>query len=251
MRRFLVKLQFNGRNYAGWQRQQNAVTVQGEVEKALFRLFGAAIECFGCSRTDAGVSAEEYFFHFDADTKLPQERVAFKLNRFLPNEIRAQESSEVPLSFHARRSVVAKTYRYCLYCSPHKMPLYSSTHAQVEEPLDVSAMREQAKCLLGRHDFSSFCSASPEEGEEGKSPVCTLSRVEISQEGQRVQMTFTGDGFLYHMVRILAGTLVEVGKGNIRDLKEVLDAKNRKEAGRVMPAKGLRLIKVYYKGENE
>lgn len=251
MRRFLVKIQFNGRNYSGWQKQDNAATVQGEVDKALFHLFDQPIESHGCSRTDAGVSAEEFYFHFDADTKLPQERVAFKLNRFLPNEIQAQESKEVASSFHAREDVIEKTYCYSIYTSKHKLPLYSGTHVQVEEKLDVENMRDQAKVLLGKHDFSAFRSIGYEEGSESKSCVRTITGIRIEQENDKIKMYFTGDGFLYHMVRILAGTLIEVGKGYIPSLQKVLESKDRKLAGKTMPPKGLRLIQVKYKGENE
>lgn len=242
----MVKLQFNGRNYSGWQKQENASTVQGAVETALKNLFGEEILSFGCSRTDAGVSAEEYYFHFDAETKLPEERVAFKLNRFLPNDVQAQESREVPFSFDARRSVKSKTYVYSLYASPHKMPLYSPTHFQTEAPFFAEKVREQAEFLVGTHDFSSFRTVGYEDSSENKSTVRTIYSIDIKQEENRYYIYVSGDGFLYHMVRILSGTLVDVGAGKTDDVERILNAKDRSLAGRTLPAKGLKLYKVNY-----
>lgn len=239
-------MEFNGKNYSGWQKQPEQSTVQGEVEKALFKLFGAPIEAHGCSRTDGGVSAEEYVFHFDADTKLPEERVAFKLNRFLPKDIQAQKSVEVPPSMDARKSLKSKTYVYSVYSSPHKRPLLAHECVQVEQPLDLEKMREQAKALVGKHDFASFRTVGYESGADKKSTVRTLYSVEITEQEGVVKMYFCGDGFLYHMVRILAGTLVAVGTGEEKDLAALLNAKDRSLAGKTMPPKGLRLYRVEY-----
>lgn len=247
MRRFLVKIQYDGRRYSGWQKQKNAQTVQGEIDEALSKLFGEEIRSVGCSRTDAGVSAEEYYFHFDADTKLPEGRVCFKLNRFLPPDIQAQESKEVAPTFDARRDVTGKTYVYSFYVSAHRMPLLSRDRVQIERSVNVEEMRRQAQCLVGTHDFASFRTVGYEEGSQTKSTVRTLRAVEIRQDGVKLDLYFTGDGFLYNMVRILSGSLLAVGIGEIGDLKAVLEARNRSLAGETLPPKGLRLHRVYYR----
>lgn len=246
MRRFLVKLQFNGRDYSGWQIQKNSRSVQGEVEKALKKLFGADITACGCSRTDAGVSAEEYFFHFDADTKLPESRVAFKLNRFLPRDVQAQESREVPRSFDARRDVKSKTYVYSVCVSEHVMPLYSSTHYRIERPLNIEKMRAEALKLSGTHDFSAFRKIGYEEGAADRSAVRTINFIDIKTKENRVYIYVNGSGFLYNMVRIIAGTLIAAGLDGDTDVNEILISKDRKNAGATLPPKGLKLYKVNY-----
>ncbi len=246
MRRFLVGIQFNGRNYSGWQRQKNAKTVQGEVEGALNKLFLTDIAVQGCSRTDSGVSAEEYFFHFDADTKLPEGRVCFKLNRFLPNDIQAFLSKEVSSTFNALSDVKNKTYVYSLYVSEHKLPLYNRDRLQIEDKLDVERMDREAQVLVGRHDFSSFRTVGYEDGSKDKSCVRKINFISVTQNGARVDIKINGDGFLYNMVRIISGTLVDVGRGKISSLSEVLNAKDRSKAGETLSPKGLKLLKVNY-----
>lgn len=246
MRRFLVKLEFNGKHYSGWQKQSNAETVQGEVEKALSKLFGVQTTCQGCSRTDAGVSALCYYFHFDADTKLPADRVAFKLNRFLPKDIQAQESKEVPLAFDARRSVKGKTYSYTFYVSPHVRPLLSSDHVQIETSFDLEKVKREAQALVGTHDFSSFRTIGYEDNTDKKTTVRTITAIEFDEHNGELIVSITGDGFLYNMVRIVCGTLVEIGTGKLDDLNSILEAKDRSKAGKTLPPKGLKLIDVQY-----
>lgn len=248
MRRFLLELQFNGRRYAGFQRQKNAVTVQEVVETALEKLFGAPVSITGCSRTDAGVSAESYFCHFDSDTKLPAERVCFKLNRFLPKDVQAIASREVSSSFDARKDVKKKTYVYALYQSDHVLPLYSQTCAQMVQNADMGAMERAAAYLVGRHDFASFRTIGYEEGAERKNTVRTLFDIRFERDGKLVKIYLTGDGFLYNMVRIIVGTLVEAGeeKRTAESVKEALNGKDRQLAGRTMPPKALRLYSVEY-----
>lgn len=241
-----MKLQFNGRDYSGWQIQKNSRSVQGEVEKALKKLFETDITACGCSRTDSGVSAEEYFFHFDADTKLPENRVAFKLNRFLPKDVQAQESREVPFSFDARKNVKSKTYVYSVCVSEHIMPLYSATHYRVERPLDIEKMRAEAAKLCGKHDFSAFRKIGYEEGAANKSAVRTIHFIVVKAEENRVYIYVNGDGFLYNMVRIISGTLIAAGAGENIDVEKILVSKDRKNAGATLPPKGLKLYKVHY-----
>lgn len=248
MRRFLLELQFNGKKYAGFQRQKNAITVQSVVEGGLEKLFGAPTFVTGCSRTDAGVSAESYFCHFDADTRLPAERVCYKLNRFLPKDIQAISSKEVGAAFDARKNVKRKTYVYSLYASDHVLPLYSSTCAQVAGNTDADAMERAAAYLTGKRDFAAFRTLGYEEGAEKKNTVRTIFNIRFERDGKVIRIYLTGDGFLYNMVRIIVGTLVEVGEGKrtVGSVKEALDGKERQLAGRTMPPKGLRLYAVEY-----
>ena len=248
MRRFLVELQYYGKRYGGFQRQKNAPTVQGEVERALFRLFGRTTEIVGCSRTDAGVSAQSYFFHFDAETALPEERVCFKLNRFLPKDIQAVSSKEVAPSFDARKNVKRKTYVYTLYRSAHLLPLYAREGVQMSENANLDEMRRAAGYLVGQHDFAAFRTVGYEEGAKKKSTVRTVEKIEIVQEGRWVRIFITADGFLYNMVRIVVGTLVEVGEGKrtSESVLSALESRDRAQSGKTMPPKALRLYSVEY-----
>lgn len=248
MRRFLLELQFNGKRYAGFQRQKNAATVQGAVESALEKLFGTPVFIAGCSRTDAGVSAESYFCHFDFDTRLPAERVCFKLNRFLPKDIRAISSKEVSKSFDARRDVKKKTYLYSLYSCEHILPLYAPTCVQIPLNADMGAMERAAKYLVGKHDFAAFRTIGYEEGAERKNTVRTLYDVRFERKGAFIGIYLTADGFLYNMVRIIVGTLVDVGIGarTPESVKSTLESGDRQLAGRTMPPKALRLWSVEY-----
>lgn len=248
MRRFLLELQFNGKNYSGFQRQKNAATVQGTVERALEKLFDASVPVTGCSRTDAGVSAESYFCHFDAETKLPETRVCFKLNRFLPKDIQAISSREVPFSFDARKNVKRKTYCYSLYASEHVLPLYSPFRVRIGKNADIAEMCKAASFLTGKHDFSSFRTIGYEEDAERKNTVRTIYDIRISEHDGLIDVYLTADGFLYNMVRIIVGTLVEVGEGTrlAESVKVAIEAKDRAFSGRTMPPKGLRLFSVEY-----
>lgn len=249
MKRYLLELQFYGRNYDGFQRQGNTHnTVQEVLETALGKLFSVSVQTQGCSRTDAGVSAESFFCHFDANTKLPAERICFKLNRFLPKDVQAVSSREVPASFDARRDVLRKTYVYTFYRSPHRLPLYERDAVRVSAGFDAERVRNAAACLTGRHDFSAFRTVGYEKGAEDRPAVRTLESIRVEEDGKRVRVYFTGDGFLYNMVRIMAGTLAEVGEGtrSSESVCKTLQSGDRSEAGRTMPPKGLCLLSVEY-----
>ena len=244
MRKFLLKIQYNGKNYGGWQYNDGVKTVQGEVEKALSSLFGVPVSAEGSSRTDAGVSAIEYPLCFCADTKLPVERVPYKLNRFLPNDIQAFYAEEVPLSFNLRKQIVSKTYRYKFYSSPFLFPVLGKDALRVKEPLDLSAMRSALDCLIGKHDLSAFTS----KGGDGNSNIKTIYSASLTEENGIYSLYITASGFPYNGVRIIAGTLIEVGKkANPSLLSEVLLSKKRENAGATLPPKALTLIKTEIK----
>lgn len=244
MRRFLVNLQFCGKNYNGFQKNGEQKTIQGELENAIFKLFNQNIDITGVSRTDAGVSAYEYYFHFDADTKLPADRVAFKLNRFLPADIQCQQSVEVPFSFDARKNCVAKTYEYLLYKSEHLKPLLNKFSVKVSPSINVESMKKAANYLIGKHDFSAFMTSSSSKS----SRIKTVNFINIFTREDNLVIAINADGFLYNMVRIIVGTLISAGVGEIppEKIKTILESKNRENAGLTMPPKGLTLKKVFY-----
>lgn len=241
MRKFLVTIQYNGKNYNGWQKNSNSKSVQGEIENALGKLFSIPVSVEGVSRTDTGVSAKEYYFTFCADTKLPTSRIPFKLNRFLQKDIQAYEAVEVDLDFALRKRVKSKTYVYKVYSSDHLLPLINRDAYHVKEKLDVEKMNEQAQTLVGLHDFSAFST----KGGDDKNPIKTLYSAHVSQnEDGIISISLTGDGFLYNMVRIIAGTLIDVGRGKIDNISNVLLLKDRQNAGLTLPAKALTLQKI-------
>ena len=243
MRKFLCELQFNGKNYFGYQINENAKTVQQELQTALKKLFDKEIVAEGCSRTDSGVSAWQYYFCFCADTKLPADRVAYKLNRFLPKDIQCQNSMEVPVDYNLRKKVKSKTYLYKIYDGEHLQPLLNRDAVFVEGKLDVDQMQDCAKVLLGKHNFKSFCNINADT----KTFVRTIFNIQVLKEKNFINILITADGFLYNMCRVIAGTLVECGKGklNKQDLQNLLSVEDRsKNCAKTMPAKALVLHSV-------
>ncbi len=228
MRKFLIEIQYNGKNYYGFQAIQGKRTVESEIKTALLKLFGKETDIEGCSRTDAGVSAKQYFFDFCADTKLPTERIPFKLNRFLPKDIQAQSAREVPPDFSVRTATAAKTYRYSFYISSHILPLINPTSVRLEKTVDIDAMRLAAKAFEGRHDLTAFKTVENTE----KSAVRTIFLSEITTDGNMLYYRIRGDGFLYNTVRIIAGTIKATGEGKmtVRDVYALLEGKALRSA---------------------
>ena len=240
MRKFLVNVEFDGKRYAGFQKNQNAKTVQTEIESALKKLFEKEIDIVGSSRTDAGVSARDFYFVFSADTKLPADRVAFKLNRFLPKDIQCQKSREVEQNFDLRKSVLSKTYKYSLYVSNHAKPLLNGRSVRVEEPLDIQYMQICAQKLVGEKNYKSFCNTNADT----TSFVRKVEKIEIEQLNDEIEIYITAKNFLYNMVRILVGTLIECGKHKItaEQIDDLFVQKDRsKNPAKTLPAKALML----------
>lgn len=223
MRKFLVEIQFNGKHYNGFQSVSTGVSIEDKLTDAIMKVFEQKAEIVGCSRTDAGVSAESYFFDFCVDTKLPTERVPFKLNRFLPKDIQAVSAKEVPLTFNARHDAKAKTYEYGFYISEHLLPLLNPKNYRLPTSIDLNLMQKACELLVGKKDFIAFKSV-----EKNKiSTVREIFSAQLIQEGKRLIFSISGDGFLYNMVRIIAGTLVKVGekKLSIDDFETLLSGK--------------------------
>ena len=245
MKNYKVTLMYDGSRYDGWQRQGNtANTIQGKIEQLLSKSFGGQIEIFGAGRTDAGVHAKGQVFHVKLDTKLSAEELRTLLNEYLPEDIVAVSAEEVDMRFHSRLNATGKIYEYRIRNSRAGNPFMRKYYYMVPEALDLSAMREAAKQLAGTWDYQSFCSTKRSK----KSTVRTVHDIAVRKEGEDIILTFHGNGFLYNMVRILTGTLIEVGLGKRtpQSMREILEAKDRSAAGFTVPAQGLCLVEVEY-----
>lgn len=242
--RIRLDIEYEGTAYSGWQRQKNARSIQQLLEEALEKITGAKTTVHGSGRTDAGVHAMRQTAHFDTDSALPPERFAYALNYYLPPDIRVLSSRSVPDDFHARYSASGKTYRYTFRNDQQQSALYRHFTAHVREPLDLDRMRAAARHLVGTHDFASFTAHSGPD----KNTVRTIEHIDIQRSGPYVTIEITGNGFLHNMVRIIAGTLAEVGKGAMapEQVPLILYALDRAQAGPTAPAAGLILIEARY-----
>lgn len=244
MRRIKLIIAYDGTRYCGWQLQPDKITVEAVINKALSELLNENITVIGASRTDSGVHARGNVAVFDTESRIPAEKVSFALNIRLPEDIRVQSSEEVAPEFHPRRVNSKKTYEYRILNRRIALPterLYSNF---VYYKLDFGLMQEAAHYLVGEHDFKSFCSVKT----QAESTVRTIYRLEVMKDGDRITISVTGSGFLYNMVRIIAGTLMEVGRGAYKPQKmeEILRGCDRSLAGPTAPAHGLTLIEIAY-----
>lgn len=245
MPNYRLTLCYDGTRWRGWQKQGNTeTTIQGKLEALLSRLLDQPVEVAGSGRTDAGAHAAGQVASFRAKTKLSPEEILAGLRQYLPADIGAISLEEAPPRFHARLSCVEKTYVYRIWNSPLPNVFERNYLYFINEPLDISAMRQAAAALTGTHDYRAFCSLKKFK----KSTVRTVDSIEIKELGPELFLTFSGDGFLYHMVRILTGTLLAVGRGKLRpeDTAGILASKDRTRAGETVPACGLCLMEVKY-----
>ncbi|MBQ9937335.1 MAG: tRNA pseudouridine(38-40) synthase TruA [Oscillospiraceae bacterium] len=248
MRNLAVKIQFIGKNYHGFQRQDNAVSVQGEIEEALFKILGEKISIIGCSRTDTGVSAKEYVFNFKTNSDITPFKLMGALNYYLSEDIGVLDAVEVEENFHARYSCVKKEYIYIIRNARGRSPFVNNTAlSYMISELDAESLNCEAQDLVGTYDFSSFCSLH----DSAKSHIRTIYSAEVKREGENVIFKFCADGFLYNMVRIMVGTLLFINEGKINkgQIKNIIEAKNRKCAGATAEGVGLILNRVYYQNE--
>ena len=244
MRRIHLIVEYDGTAYAGWQRQANAMTVQEKLERAILKLTGEELCVSGASRTDAGVHALGQSAHFDTESRIPADKFSFALNTMLPPDIRVTRSEEVSPEFHARFSTKGKRYRYLFHAAPHAGALTRNTHAHVIYPLDVEKMQIEAQDLVGTHDFAAFAAS----GSVVKDTVRTIYRAEVAAAGSEIQLIVEGSGFLYNMVRIIAGTLIGVGSGKLEPgaFRRAIASADRLDLGITAPAHGLTLMEVFY-----
>ena len=248
MRRIALTIAYDGTAYSGWQAQNNAVTVEGTLRRALARLCGGEVVTIGASRTDAGVHALGNVAVFDTELPIPAERVATAVNSFLPEDIRVVRSWEVPSGFHPRFDAHSKRYEYRITTEPVVSPLRCRFVYGVHGELDLAAMQRGAAQFTGTHDFSSFCSAVA----QSESKVRTVTRCEVYRDGAEIVIGVEGDGFLYNMIRILAGTLIAMGSGSMdpESMGDIISALDRTKAGPTAPPQGLTLMQIRYKSDN-
>ncbi|MDO4521807.1 MAG: tRNA pseudouridine(38-40) synthase TruA [Eubacteriales bacterium] len=241
---YRMLIQYDGTKYNGWQRQQSTDnTIQGKIEAVLSRIAGMPVEIYGAGRTDAGVHALGQVANVSLDLPLTATKLRDELNRWLPEDIGILEVTEAAPRFHSRLNAIGKVYCYRIATRPElhvfdRRQLYPFT-----APLDVAAMRRAADCFVGEHDFQGFCTRKTK-----KSTVRRIDRIQIEEMTGELCITYQGSGFLYNMIRILTGTLIEVGTGqrSADSMKALLTSKKRADAGFTAPARGLTLLKVLY-----
>lgn len=241
MKRIKLVVAYDGTAYNGWQLQPGVKTIEGELNRCLSELLSEEIQVIGASRTDSGVHALCNVAVFDTQTRIPGEKLSYALNQRLPEDIRVQESCEVEGSFHPRHCSSRKTYEYRILNAPFLLPTRRLYTHFTYVPLDVELMKKGAAYLIGEHDFKSFCSTAAAV----ETTVRTILDIRIEKEGNEISIRVCGTGFLYNMVRIIAGTLMEIGRGSYppEHMEEILRAKDRQAAGPTAPAQGLTLIK--------
>lgn len=251
MKRIKLTVAYDGTNYSGWQIQPNAPTIENVLDEAIFKTTGERIHVTGASRTDAGVHALGNVAVFDTESTIPGDKWAFAINRHLPEDVSVIASREVKPDFHPRHCNTVKTYEYTMLCGTHPLPQLRNSSWHAGYGLDIEAMQDVAKVLVGEHDFRSFCCVRTQV----ESTVRTVYSIEFEKKpagfnGSHsiVTMRIRGNGFLYNMVRIIAGTLVQVGKGKLtkEDVQLMLDSKDRCEAGQTAPPQGLTLMNIDY-----
>lgn len=245
-RNIKVCISYDGSNYHGFQRQKDKVTIQGEIEKAVLRLIGENTVINGCSRTDAGVHAKQYYFNAHIESKIPCIGFVKGMNSLLPNDICVNSCEDADNDFHARFNTVFKEYIYILNTAEIRNPFNSKYSHHYPYKTDVKLMNEAAKLLIGNHDFGAFCRSDGKK--DGKSTVRTIFDFDVFEEDNKVTFRVSADGFLYNMVRILVGTLIYVNESKITfaDIENLINSKDRTMAGVTVPAQGLYLNKVKY-----
>ena len=246
--KILLYLEYDGTDFHGYQRQNNERTVQGELEKALYKLMKEEIQVSGSSRTDAGVHAGSYPVSFETNTTIPPHKIAVALNQYLPRDCKAQESMLMPDDFDARFSAKGKTYSYHFLRRQNPSALYRNQAYLVRHDLDIEMMREASAAFIGLKDFSGFKTV----GSTDPNPVKEMRDIRIVENGEFLVVYITASGFLYNMARIIAGTLLDAGMGRMtsKDILEIFETGVRGKS-MVLPARGLYLEKVYYEKSDE
>jgi tRNA pseudouridine38-40 synthase len=244
MRNIKLLIEYDGTNYGGWQRQKNAITIQETIEKGIQKITNEDIQITGCSRTDAGVHAKGFIANFYTNSRISEEKFKTAINSQLPSDIIILDSKEVDIDFHARYNSKGKTYSYTILNANNAAAIGRNYIYHFRWPLNLEAMKKGAAVLVGKHDFGAFRTT----GSSVKTSVRTVTQLDVEKNNDLIKIYATADGFLYNMVRIIVGTLLEVGCGKITPerVSEILECKDRSKAGVSVPPQGLCLEKVYY-----
>ena len=244
MRNIKLIIEYDGKGFNGWQKQPDRLNIQGEIEKAIEEITGEKVDLTASGRTDAGVHSLGQTANFKTDSKIPTEKFAKAINSRLKKSIVIKSAEEVDEKFHSRYSVKSKTYRYIINNSENGTAIYRGLEYHVPMKLDYEKMNEAIKYFIGEHDFKAFKAS----GTSSKSSVRTIYKADIYQENEKIFIEITGNGFLYNMVRIISGTLLDVGLGKIKpeDIPSIIESKDRTKAGKTLPAHGLYLLQVNY-----
>ena len=244
MRNIKLTIEYDGKDFNGWQKQPNKLNIQGEIERAIESITGEKVELIASGRTDAGVHAMGQVANFKTSSNISIEKIPIAINSQVKNSIRIQNAEEVDEKFHSRYNCKKKTYRYVIDNSKYGSAIYRNISYHIPMKLNVDEMKKAIKYFEGEHDFKAFKSS----GTSSKSSVRTIYNANIVIEGTSIGIDLTGNGFLYNMVRIIVGTLVDVGLGKIKadDIPEIIESKDRTKAGKTLPPQGLMLLSVEY-----
>ena len=244
MKNIKLTIEYDGKDFNGWQKQPNKLNIQGEIERAITEIVGEDVELIASGRTDAGVHAIEQVANFKTNSDFPASKYPIALNAKLKKSIRIQKAEEVDERFHSRYNCKRKTYRYIINNSQYGSSIYRNLEYFVPNKLDLENMKKAAKYFEGEHDFKGFKAT----GGNNKNTIRTIYNINIEKQGERIILEFTGNGFLYNMVRIISGTLLEVGLGKIKpeEIPGIIESKDRTKAGKTLPPYALYLVKVEY-----
>ncbi|KRQ87265.1 tRNA pseudouridine synthase A [Caloramator mitchellensis] len=244
MRNIKLIIEYDGTNYCGWQKQKNGISIEEMIEKSIEKILKEKVELIGSSRTDAKVHAKGQVANFFTNTRVPAEKICNALNSVLPEDIKIIHSEEVSKEFHSRYDSKGKKYSYLIVNREVPLALYRNYAAHVKYDLNLGNMQEACKYFLGEHDFSAFRST----GSSVKTSVRNIMLLELIKRDEFITVNIEANGFLYNMVRIIVGTLIDVGRGKIKpnEIKDIIQSKDRKRAGATAPPQGLYLEKVYY-----
>lgn len=244
MRNIKLTIEYDGKDFNGWQAQPNKLNIQGTIEKAIESIVGHEVNLIASGRTDAGVHALRQVANFKTASEIPIEKIPIAINSNLKKSIRIKEAEEVDERFHSRLSCKKKTYRYVINNSKQGTAIYRDLEYHVSNDLNIKKMNKAAKFFEGEHDFKAFKAS----GTSSKNSVRTIYKAEVYKKDERVFIELTGSGFLYNMVRIISGTLLEVGIGKLKpeDVLKIIKLQKRENAGKTLPAHGLYLINVEY-----
>lgn len=244
MRNIKLTIEYDGKDFNGWQKQPNKLNIQGEIERAIYNITKEEVDLIGSGRTDAGVHALGQVANFKTNSQISIEKLPLAINSQLKNSIVIKEAEEVNERFHSRYNAKRKTYRYIINNSKCGTAIYRNLEYSYPFKLDAEKMKQASKYFEGEHDFKAFKSS----GTSSKNSVRTIYKAIVKQEGEKIIIELTGNGFLYNMVRIIAGTLLDVGLGKIQpeEIPEMIESKDRQRAGKTLPAHGLYLVEVKY-----